>query len=195
MKSPGKALAARHNFYEQNLIGLKGRGYTMVGHAHTPVRWNGRRQSVYGSFERGPSPLQCGFGTSRASLGDYDLPPDAAIIGSLRLINELPFEFTNRFDGSPDYYTKRKRIELRWDEANLVPDMRETELVEWNERGGGDRSIFGKWAVRRSWNPTRRNSKWVPISWDTVILRSHILTLNGKGFSLRGKMAWMNRSP
>jgi hypothetical protein len=42
------------------------------------------------------------------------------LFGSLRLINEMPFDFKDRYDGSPDYFKRTKRIEKRWDETNFV---------------------------------------------------------------------------
>src|SRR5579863_8211956 len=135
---PGKALAARHNFYEQNLIGLTGRGYTMFGHGPhaNKVEWGeGSLFAVplnvyhrhYNADSAHPARL----------LAITSFPLMLQLFGSLRLINNLPFEFTNRYDGSPDYFTKNKRIEQRWNETNFVADMRESELVEWSERGGG----------------------------------------------------------
>ena len=109
---PGKALAERHNFYEQTLIGLKGRGYTIVGHGphSSKVEWGeGSLFAVplnaahrhYNSDSARPARL----------LAITSFPLMLQLFGSLRLINDLPFEFTDRYDGSPDYFTKKKRIE------------------------------------------------------------------------------------
>jgi quercetin dioxygenase-like cupin family protein len=186
---PGKALAARHNFYEQNLIGLTGRGYTVVGHGPhaSKLEWGeGSLFAVplnvvhrhYNADPAHPARL----------LAITSFPLMLQLFGSLRLINNLPFEFTNRYDGSPDYFTKKNRIEQRWDEANFVHDMRETELVEWSERGGGDRSIFWKMAGQTILEP--HASEFEVGSYKLGHRHPYeaiILTLNGEGFSLAGK--------
>ncbi len=188
---PGKALAARHNFYEQNLIGLTGRGYTVFGHGPhaNKVEWGeGSLFAVplnvyhrhYNADSAHPARL----------LAITSFPLMLQLFGSLRLINNLPFEFTNRYDGSPDYFTKNKRIEKRWNETNFVPDMRESELVEWTERGGGDTSIYWKMAGQTILEP--HASEFEVGSYKLGHRHPYeaiILTLNGKGFSLAGKDA------
>jgi quercetin dioxygenase-like cupin family protein len=186
---PGKALAERRNFYEQNLIGLGGRGYTLVGtgpHA-TKVEWGegslfaiplNEAHRHFNSDSAHPARL----------LAITSFPLMLQIFGSLRLINHLPFDFTDRYDGSPDFYTKKKRIEQRWDDANFIADMREAELVEWKERGGGDRSIFWKMAGQTVLEP--HASEFEVGSYKLGHRHPYeaiILTLNGKGFSIAGK--------
>ena len=66
--------------------------------------------------------------------------------------------------------------------------MRETELVEWNERGGGDRSIFWKMGGQTILEP--HASEFEVGSYKLGHRHPYeaiILTLNGKGFSLAGK--------
>jgi oxalate decarboxylase/phosphoglucose isomerase-like protein (cupin superfamily) len=186
---PGKALAGRHNFYEQNLIGLKGRGYTVFGHGSqaNKVEWGeGSLIAVplnvyhrhYNADSAHPARL----------LAITSFPLMLQLFGSLRLINDLPFEFTNRYDGSPDYFKKKKRIEQRWDETNFVADMREAELIEWSERGGGDRSFYWKMAGQTILEP--HASEFEVGAYKLGHRHPYeaiILTLNGKGFSLAGK--------
>jgi gentisate 1,2-dioxygenase len=187
--APGKALAERRNFYEQNLIGLKGRGYTIVGdgpHANK-VEWGeGSLFSIplnaphrhYNSDSAHPARL----------LAITSFPLMLQLFGSLRLINHLPFDFTNRFDGSPDFYTKKKRIEQRWDDTNFVADLKEAELIEWKERGGGDRSFYWKMAGQTVLEP--HESEFEVGSYKLGHRHPYeaiILTMNGKGFSLAGK--------
>lgn len=186
---PGKALAERHNFYEQNLIGLSGRGYTIVKHGpHTnKVEWQeGSLFAVplnaihrhYNADSTHPARL----------LAITSFPLMLQMFGSLRLINNLPFEFIDRYDGSSDFYTKRKRIEARWDDTNYVHDMRESQLVDWHERGGDDRSIYWKMAGQTILEP--HASEFAVGSYKLGHRHPYeaiILTLNGRGFSLAGK--------
>jgi quercetin dioxygenase-like cupin family protein len=186
---PGKAMAPRHNFYEQNLIGLVGRGYTIFGEGArtSKVEWG------EGSLFAAPmNVLHRHYNSDPAKparlLAITTFPFMLQVFGSLRLVNNLTFNFTDRYDGSPDYFSKSKRIEERWDETNFVKDMRLSELVEWNERGGGDRSIFWKMAGQTILEP--HASEFEVGSYKLGHRHPYeaiILTLNGQGFSLAGK--------
>jgi mannose-6-phosphate isomerase-like protein (cupin superfamily) len=186
---PGKALAARHNFYEQNLIGLAGRGYTVFGRGrHTnKVEWGeGSLFAVPLNVEHRHFNATSTYPARLLAITSFPLM--LQLFGSLRLINNLPFDFIDRYDGSPDYFTKTKRIAKRWDEGNFVQDMRETKLVEWSERGGGDRSIFWKMAGQTILEP--HASEFEVGSYKLGHRHPYeaiILTLNGNGFSLAGK--------
>jgi quercetin dioxygenase-like cupin family protein len=187
--APGKALAARQNFYEQNLIGLVGRGYTIFGNGskRTKAEWGeGSLFTVpmnvplrhYNSDPAHPARL----------LAITTFPLMLQMFGSLRLINENPFEFKDRYSGLSDYFKSTKRIEKRWDETNFVRDIRNNELVEWVERGGNGRSLYWKMGGQTILEP--HESEFEVGGYK----RGHrhpyeaiILTLNGQGFSLAGK--------
>ena len=186
---PGKAMAPRHNFYEQNVIGLVGRGYTIFGEGArtSKVEWG------EGSLFAAPmNVLHRHYNSDPAKparlLAITTFPFMLQVFGSLRLVNNLAFNFTDRYDGSPDYFSKSKRIEERWDETNFVKDMRLSELEEWNERGGGDRSIFWKMGGQTILEP--HESEFEVGSYKLGHRHPYeaiILTLNGQGFSLAGK--------
>ena len=185
----GKALAPRHNFYEQNVIGLVGRGYTIFGSGPkvNKVEWG------EGSLFTVPlNVLHRHYNVDPAKparlLAITTFPLMLQMFGSLRLINEMPFDFKDRYDGSPDYFKKTKRIEQRWDETNFVHDMRTSELEEWAERGGGDSSIFWKMGGQTILEP--HESEFEVGSYKLGHRHPYeaiILTLNGEGFSLAGK--------
>ena len=60
------------------------------------------------------------------------------MFGSMGLINDLNFSFTDRFDGAADYFTSTNRVRKRWDKTNFVKDIRKSEVVDWPERGEGN---------------------------------------------------------
>jgi gentisate 1,2-dioxygenase len=186
---PGKALAPRHNFYEQNVIGLVGRGYTIFGSGAkaNKVEWG------EGSLFTVPlNVLHRHYNADPAKparlLAITTFPLMLQMFGSLRLIEEMPFDFKDRYDGSPDYFKRTKRIEQRWDETNFVHDMRTSELEAWAERGGGDSSIFWKMGGQTILEP--HESEFEVGSYKLGHRHPYeaiILTLNGQGFSLAGK--------
>jgi gentisate 1,2-dioxygenase len=185
----GKSMAPRHNFYEQNVIGLVGRGYTIFGSGPkaNKVEWG------EGSLFTVPlNVLHRHYNTDPAKparlLAITTFPLMLQLFGSLRLINEMPFDFKDRYDGAPDYFKRTKRIEQRWDETNFVHDMRTSELEEWAERGGGDSSIFWKMGGQTILEP--HESEFEVGSYKLGHRHPYeaiILTLNGQGFSLAGK--------
>ncbi len=117
------------------------------------------------------------------------------MFGSLRLINEMPFDFKDRYDGSPDYFKKTHRIEQRWDETNFVSDMRTSELEQWAERGGGDSSIFWKMGGQTILEP--HESEFEVGSYKLGHRHPYeaiILTLNGEDFRSQARKGWTSRS-
>ena len=63
-------------------------------------------------------------------------------MGNVDFVSKTTFDFTDRYNGQEEYFTKRERIRQRWDKANLVPDIRNAEVVRWEERGGDNASMF-----------------------------------------------------
>lgn len=185
----GKALAERRNFYEQNLIGISGRGYTLVGTGPKAAKVEWGEGSLFAIPLNAPHRhFNADSSHPARLLAITSFPLMLQLFGSLRLINHLPFDFTDRYSGEADFYTKKKRIEQRWDDANFIADMRESELVEWKERGGNDRSIFWKMAGQTVLEP--HQSEFEVGSYKLGHRHPYeaiILTLNGKGFSLAGK--------
>jgi quercetin dioxygenase-like cupin family protein len=185
----GKALAARKNFYEQNLICLGGRGYTVVGEGsqRTKCEWaEGTLFTVpmnvvhrhYNATPSRPARL----------LAITTFPFMVQLFGNLAVIDTLPFEFTDRYDGAPDFFTRSIRTRKRWDTTNRVADIRNVELIEWKERGEGNRSIFWDMAGQTILEP--HESEFETGTYKLGHRHPYeaiILTMNGRGFSLYGK--------
>jgi hypothetical protein len=104
------------------------------------------------------------------------------------LINDLNFQFTDRYGGEPDYFSSSKRVRQRWDKTNFVKDIRSSHVVPWEERGEGNASMFWEMAGNTILEP---HMSEFPVGAYKLGHRhpyeAIILTLNGKGFSLAGK--------
>lgn len=187
--APGKALAPRKNFFEQVFIGLRGNGYTLFGDGphKNKVEWG------EGSLFAGPLNVMNrhynGSATKPARLlAITSFPFMLQVFGNLGLINNLNFQFTDRYNGAPDYFAKTERVRKRWDKTNFVKDIRTAEVVPWPERGGENASIF--WDMSGNTILEPHMSEFETGGYKLGHRHPYeaiILTLNGKGFSLAGK--------
>jgi gentisate 1,2-dioxygenase len=185
----GKALAPRRNFFEQLYYALGGRGYTVFGEGKrkNKVEW------AEGSLFAAPvNAYHRHFNSDPAHparlLAVTTFPFMMQVFGSLNLIDKLNFDFTERYDNQPDYFTATKRVRKRWDKTNYVRDIRNSEVVLWEERGAGNASMFWEMAGNTILEP---HISEFPVNTYKLGHRhpyeAIILTLNGRGFSLAGK--------
>ena len=185
----GKALAPRRNFYEQIFYVLGGRGYTVVGSTprQNKVEWG------EGSLFTVPmNVLHRHFNSDPAHparlLAITTFPFMMQVFGNLELIHHLNFDFKDRYNGEPDYFTKTERVRKRWDRTNFVRDIRSAEVVTWEERGKGNASMFWEMAHNSILEPHMSD---FPVGTYKLGHRhpyeAIILTLNGRGFSLAGR--------
>ena len=110
------------------------------------------------------------------------------VFGNLGLINNLNFQFTDRYSGTPDYFSKSERVRKRWDKTNFVKDIRTSEVVPWLERGGENASIF--WDMSGNTILEPHMSEFEVGGYKLGHRHPYeaiILTLNGSGFSLASK--------
>jgi quercetin dioxygenase-like cupin family protein len=185
----GKALAPRRNFFEQLYYALGGRGYTIFGEGKrkNKVEWS------EGSLFAAPvNAYHRHFNSDPAHparlLAVTTFPFMMQVFGSLKLINNLNFDFDDRYDDRPDFFTATKRVRKRWDKTNFVRDIRNSEVVLWEERGAGNASMFWEMAGNTILEP---HISEFPVNTYKLGHRhpyeAIILTLNGRGFSLAGK--------
>ncbi len=184
----GKALAPRKNFFEQVFIGLRGNGYTLFGEGprKNKVEWG------EGSLFAGPLNVMHRHYNSSAKparlLAITSFPFMLQVFGNLGLINQLSFQFTDRYNGAADYFSKTERVRKRWDKTNFVKDIRTAEVVPWPERGGENASIF--WDMSGNTILEPHMSEFEVGGYKLGHRHPYeaiILTLNGSGFSLAGK--------
>jgi quercetin dioxygenase-like cupin family protein len=183
---PGKALTPAKHFYEQLTYVLSGRGYTTFG-GKNKVEWGeGSLFAVpvnvehrhYNSDSAHPARL----------LYITSFPFMLQVFGSMGLINDLNFNFNDRYSGAPGFFTSTTRVRQRWDKTNFVKDIRSSEVVEWKERGNGNASMFWEMAGNTILEP--HMSEFDVGSYKAGHRHPYeaiILTLNGRGFSLAEK--------
>ena len=186
---PGRALTQSRHFYEQITYVLAGRGRTTFGDgAHqNKVEW------AEGSLFAVPvNVLHRHFNADSAHparlLRITSFPFMLQVFGSMGLINDLNYNFNDRYDGGPTYFTRTERVRKRWDKTNFVKDIRTSEVVEWSERGEGNASIFWDMAGNSILEP--HMSEFEVGTYKLGHRHPYeaiILTLNGRGFSLAGK--------
>jgi oxalate decarboxylase/phosphoglucose isomerase-like protein (cupin superfamily) len=100
----------------------------------------------------------------------------------------MQYDFNDRFDGSADYFKRDERIRQRWEQANMVKNIRTTEVVDWADRGEGNASMYWDMAGNTILEP--HVSEFEVGHYKLGHRHPYeaiILTLNGKGFSLAGK--------
>jgi quercetin dioxygenase-like cupin family protein len=185
----GKALAPKQHFYEQITYVLSGRGYTTFGSGGkgNKVEWG------EGSLFAVPmNVLHRHYNTDSAHparlLFITSFPFMLQVFGSMGLINDLSFSFTDRYNGSADYFSTTTRVRKRWDKTNFVKDIRNSEVVDWPERGEGNASMYWEMAGNTILEP--HMSEFEVGSYKLGHRHAYeaiILTLNGKGYSLAEK--------
>ena len=185
---PGKALAPRKTFFEQVFIGLRGNGHTLFGEGphQNKVEWGegslfgGPLNVMHRHYNAGSQPARL--------LAITSFPFMLQVFGSLGLINNLNFQFPDRYNGAPDYFSKTDRVRKRWDKTNFVKDIRTSEVVPWPERGGENASIF--WDMSGNTILEPHMSEFDVGNYKLGHRHPYeaiILTLNGTGFSLAAK--------
>src|SRR5207245_11037806 len=117
---PGKALAPRKTFFEQVFIGLRGNGYTLFGEDphKNKVEWG------EGSLFAGPLNVMHRHynGSSKPArlLAITSFPFMLQVFGNLGLVNNLNFQFMDRYISAHDYFSKTVHSGKRTDITNYV---------------------------------------------------------------------------
>lgn len=183
----GKALVPRRHLYEQLLYVLRGRGYTTVNEGKQKVEWD------EGSLFTVPlNVVHRHFNADSAHparlLAVTTFPFMLQVFGSLGFIHDSDVNFPERFDGRLGYFSKSEQVHKRWWRTNFVRDLRTAEVVPWEERGKGNRSVFWEMGGNTILEP---HISEFPVGTYKLGHRhpyeAIILTLNGKGFSLASK--------
>ena len=174
---------------------MRGNGYTLFGEGprKNKVEWG------EGSLFAGPLNVMHRHynGSSKPArlLAITSFPFMLQVFGNLGLVNNLNFQFTDRYNSAPDYFTKTERVRKRWDKTNFVKDIRTAEVVPWLERGGENASIF--WDMSGNTILEPHMSEFEVGGYKLGHRHPYeaiILTLNGSGFSLASSnriSAWM----
>jgi len=185
----GKGLAPRRHLYEQLLYVLRGRGYTTLGEKKDGPRVEWGEGSL---FTVPLNAIHRHFNSDSAQpariLAVTTFPFMLQVFGSLGFIEESNNDFPERFNGKDTFFSDSKKIHTRWWKTNFVRDIRNTEVVPWEERGKGNESVFWDMGSNTILEP---HVSEFPVATYKLGHRhpyeAIILTLNGKGFSLAGR--------
>ena len=184
-----KSLSPTRKLYEQLIYVLAGRGSTTFGDSasQNKIEWG------EGSLFTVPVNVLHRHANSDSQhsarlLAITTFPFMMQVFGSLGFINDTNFSFGERYDGSPDYFSKSKRTQKRWDKTNFVRDIRSSEVIPWEARGKGNASMFWDMGGNTILEPHMSD---FPVDGYKLGHRhpyeAIILTLNGRGFTLFGK--------
>ena len=185
----GKALTPAKHFYEQITYVLAGRGYTTFagGRKNNKIEWGeGSLFAVPVNVEHRHFNSDSGHPARLLYITSF--PFMLQVFGSMGLINDLNYNFNDRYDGAPDFFSSTTRVRKRWDKTNFVKDVRKSEVVDWPERGEGNASMYWDMAGNTILEP--HMSEFEVGSYKLGHRHPYeaiIVTLNGRGFSLAEK--------
>src|SRR3954453_16777769 len=136
---PGKSLAPARHLFEEMIFILDGRGSTTV--------WNNAGKRVTFEWKAGALfgiPLNCwhqhfnGSGTNPARyVSVTNAPPVIDLYDNPEFLCNNPFDFPDRFNGEPDYFSAKNDRQHWTTDTNFIPDALNIPLAIAHERGAG----------------------------------------------------------
>lgn len=143
--APGRHTNPQRHLYEDLIFVLKGRGATTI--------WNDKGAKQTFEWQDGSLfalPLNCsyqhfnGSGDESARFFSVNsMPIVFNLFHDADFIFETPRDFSDRFDGDPDYFSgKGKAYPGRVWDTNFISDARNFKLEDWKERGGGGKNVM-----------------------------------------------------
>jgi oxalate decarboxylase/phosphoglucose isomerase-like protein (cupin superfamily) len=182
----GKELAPQRQLYEEMILILDGRGSTSV--------WNDAGRRITFEWRAGSMfaiPLNAWhqhFNGSGMEPARYVAVTNAPVIinsfDDLDFVFNTRYDFTDRFNGEPDYFANRGEQKGLLLDTNFVPDAVNLPLISAKERGAGGSH------VRFSMAKGHMNSHISQFAVGTYKKAhahgpgAHVIILNGEGFSL-----------
>ena len=137
--APGKKLAPQRMLFEEMILVIDGRGSTTV--------WNNAGARITFEWKAGAIfaiPLNCWHQHFNASGKDAarfvavtNAPPVINLYEDPNFVFSLEYDFKDRFDGEPDYYSGKGEQKGFLLTTNFVPDAVNLPLIEAKERGAG----------------------------------------------------------
>lgn len=195
----GKSTAADRHLYEEVYFALSGRGSCDVWNNKGGTRtFEWQRGSVFAIPLNTSHRLHNGSGTEPARLlGVTTAPLMFNLLRNTDFIFNAPFDFTDRFSGEDDYFTREGTIYQRQDsqqkiwETNFVSDVYRMQLPSWAERGAGGKHMKFELAD----NVLVAHVSEFPVGTYKKGHRhgpgAHVVILEGEGFSLM----WPDQAP
>jgi len=145
----GASTAPEQHLYEEVFFVLDGRGSTEIWNK-TGIRrtFEWQTGSLFAIPLNTNHRLHNGSGQAPARLlGVTTAPLLMNLLHSPEFIFNCPFDFTDRFHGEDDYFSREGTLYARPDssqkiwETNFVSDLYHLHLHDWAERGGGGKHV------------------------------------------------------
>lgn len=184
--APGGKLTPQRQLYDEMVLVLDGRGSTTV--------WNDAGQRITFEWKAGAIfaiPLNCwhqhfnGSGQQPARyVGVSYLPSVLNLYDDVDFVFGTKYDFKNRFNGEPDYFSSKTEVEGFLSRTNFVPDAVALPLITAKERGAGGGHIRfnmarGAMASHISQFPVGTYKKAHHHGPG-----AHVIVLSGEGYSL-----------
>jgi oxalate decarboxylase/phosphoglucose isomerase-like protein (cupin superfamily) len=182
---PGKKLAPQRQLYEEMILILDGRGATTV--------WNDAGKRITFEWKAGAMfaiPLNCwhqhfnGSGQEAARyVGVTNAPSVMNQYDEVSFIFNTPYDFKDRFNGEPDYFTPKAEKKGFLLATNFVADAVNLPLISAKERGAGGGHI----RFNMSGGMPSHISQFPVGTYKKAHCHgpsAHVIILSGEGFSL-----------
>jgi oxalate decarboxylase/phosphoglucose isomerase-like protein (cupin superfamily) len=182
---PGKKLEPQRQLYEEMILILDGRGATTV--------WNDAGKRITFEWKAGAMfavPLNCwhqhfnGSGQEPARyVGVTNAPSVMNLYDDTHFIFNTPYDFKNRFNGEPDYFTPKAEKKGFLLATNFVADAVNLPLISAKERGAGGGHI----RFNMSGGMPSHISQFPVGTYKKAHCHgpsAHVIILSGDGFSL-----------
>jgi mannose-6-phosphate isomerase-like protein (cupin superfamily) len=195
----GKSTATDQHLYEEVFFVLSGRGSCEVWNSKGAKRtFEWHKGSVFAIPLNTSHRLHNGSGTEPARLlGVTTAPLMFNLLRNTDFIFHAPYDFTDRFSGEDDYFSREGTIYSRPDsqqkiwETNFVSDVYRMQLPSWAERGAGGKHMKFELAD----NVLVAHVSEFPVGTYKKGHRhgpgAHVIILEGTGFSLM----WPDQAP
>lgn len=182
----GGQTTSERRLYEQGIYLISGSGYTVLQQEGIPqqrVEWRaGDLISIplnvrHQHFSTGMAPARMLIVTS--------FPLLLNVTNNEAFIADNPFAFTDRYDGSPDYFERVENNDDHLVTSNFVEDIRHTETLPFDYRGKGNEAVA--WLMAANTMLGLHISEMPPKMYKKAHRHSSdafILMLSGEGFSL-----------
>ena len=183
----GKSTNPERHLYTEAIYVVTGRGSTSVWYE------GGSKQT----FEWGPGsyfvlPTNATYQFFNASMSQpvryfsvTDLPFLMRRFGNEEFIFNNPFEFRDRYQGEPDYFSADAKLyKGRVWETNFIPDINKLPLYEWKSRGGGGSNAFMVMGGGMTESHVSRFQSGYYKKGHSHNSGAHLYIIEGEGFSL-----------
>jgi oxalate decarboxylase/phosphoglucose isomerase-like protein (cupin superfamily) len=182
----GGKLAPRRQLFDEMVLILSGRGSTKV--------WNDKGQSLTFEWKEGAIfgiPLNCWFqhfnGSGQAParyVGVTYCPSVLNLYGDPEFVFNFKYDFTQRFNGEPDFFAAKTEPEGFLLKTNFVPDAVNLPLISAKERGAGGGHI----RFNMSGGMMASHISQFPVGTYKKAHHhgpgAHVIVLSGEGYSL-----------